>query len=47
MDHVESFDVAYGATEELARAAALDLSLYEVKAELDRAIERRQQALEE
>jgi hypothetical protein len=47
MDHVESFDVAYGATEEMARAAALDLSLYEVKAELDRAIERRQKALEE
>lgn len=47
MDHVESFDVAFGLTEELARAAALDLSLYEVKAELDQAIERRTQALEE
>ena len=47
MDHVESFDVAYGMTEEQARLAALDLSLYEVKAELDRAIERRRQATEE
>ena len=47
MDHVESFDVAYGLTDELARAAALDLSLYEVKAELDQAIERRHKALEE
>jgi hypothetical protein len=47
MDHVESFDVAYGLTEELARGAALDLSLYEVKAELDQAIERRNQALED
>jgi hypothetical protein len=47
MDHVESFDVAAGQTEELARLAALDLSLYEVKAELDQAIERRRIALEE
>ena len=47
MDHVESFDVAYGETEEKARMAAQDLSLYEVKAELDRAIERRRLALEE
>lgn len=47
MDHVESFDVAFGLTEELARSAALDLSLYEVKAELDRAIGRRDAALEE
>lgn len=47
MDHVESFDVAHGLTEDLARAAALDLSLYEVKDELDQAIGRRQQALEE
>jgi hypothetical protein len=46
MDHVESFDVATGKTEEQARLAARDLSLYEVKAELDRAIERRQKALE-
>jgi hypothetical protein len=47
MDHVESFDVAFGQTEEQARMAAHDLSLYEVKAELDQAIERRQKALEE
>lgn len=47
MDHTESDDVATGATEAEARAAALELSLYEVKAELDRAIERRRQALEE
>jgi hypothetical protein len=47
MDHVESGDVARGLTEQEARQAALDLSLYEVKAELDAAIERRRQALEE
>ena len=47
MDHVESGDVARGATEEEARRAALDLSLYEVKAELDAAIERRALALED
>lgn len=47
MDHVESGDVARGLTEEEARRAALDLSLYEVKAELDAAIERRREALEE
>jgi hypothetical protein len=46
MDHVESGDVARGATAAEARAAALELSLYEVKAELDRAIERRR-ALED
>ena len=34
-------------TEEQAKLAAQDLSLYEVKAELDRAIERRRQATEE
>jgi hypothetical protein len=47
MDHVESGDVASGATEASARAAAMDLSLYEVKAELDAAIERRRQDLED
>lgn len=47
MDHVESGDVARGATEAEARAAAMELSLYEVKAELDRSIERRRKALEE
>jgi hypothetical protein len=46
MDHVESGDVAVAATETEARQAALDLSLYEVKAELDAAIARRQ-ALED
>jgi hypothetical protein len=47
MDHCESGDVARGATEEEARNGALELTLYDVKAELDRAIERRQRALEE
>jgi hypothetical protein len=47
MDHVESRDVAMGATEEDARRAALELSLYEVKAELDAAIQRKNQDLEE
>ena len=46
MDHCESRDVAYGATEEAAKAAALELTLYEVRAELDAAIRRRQQELE-
>jgi hypothetical protein len=44
MDHCESGDVARGRTEDAARTAALELSLYEVKAELDRAIERRDAA---
>jgi hypothetical protein len=47
MDHVESGDVAYGTTEAEARLAALELSLYEVKSELDSAIERRRSALED
>lgn len=47
MDHVESGDVAIGATEADARAAAMELSLYEVRTELDRAIDRRREALEE
>jgi hypothetical protein len=47
MDHVESGDVARGRTEAEARQAALDLSLYEVKAELDAAIERRRVTLED
>jgi hypothetical protein len=45
MDHVESGDIAYGASEQEARQAALELSLYEVKAELDAAIARRREAL--
>jgi hypothetical protein len=47
MDHTESRDVASGSTEQEARDAALELSLYEVKAELDSAIARRLHALEE
>jgi hypothetical protein len=47
MSHVESGDVARGMTEDDARRAALDLSLYEVKAELDAAIERRRAALKD
>ncbi|MEX0907877.1 MAG: hypothetical protein WD054_06060 [Gemmatimonadota bacterium] len=46
MDHAESGDVARGSTEDEARQAAMDLSLYEIKAELDSAIERRR-ALED
>ncbi len=41
MDHLESGDVARADSEDAAHRAALDLSLYEVKAELDAAIERR------
>ena len=47
MGHVTSEDVAYGPTEADAREAALELTLYELKAELDRAIERRRELLEE
>ena len=47
MDHVESDDVATAATAEEARRAAMELSLYEIKAELDAAIARRRAALEE
>ncbi len=47
MGHLESGDVAYGADEEEARRGALELSLYEVKAELDAAIERRRPQQEE
>jgi hypothetical protein len=47
MDHLESGDVARGRTEAEARQAAMDLSLYEIKAELDAAIERRRAAMEE
>ncbi|MGH7552722.1 MAG: hypothetical protein ACREMQ_06800, partial [Longimicrobiales bacterium] len=47
MDHTESGDVAAGRTEADARRAALDLSLYEVKAELDAAIARRLATLED
>ena len=47
MEHVESGDVAAGATEAEARNRALELSLYEVKAELDAAITRKKRELEE
>ena len=46
MDHVESGDIAAGATEEEARQAAMELSLFEVKAELDAAIARRRLEME-
>ncbi|HUH11603.1 MAG TPA: hypothetical protein VMK65_00780 [Longimicrobiales bacterium] len=41
MGHVESGDVASGRTEEEARAATGNLTLWELKAELDAALERR------
>jgi hypothetical protein len=47
MGHVTSDDVARAGTEHEAREAALELTLYEVKAALDRAIERRRELLEE
>jgi hypothetical protein len=46
MDHLESGDVAAGETEEEARQRAYDLSLFEVRAELDAAIARRRAELE-
>lgn len=46
MGHVESGDIAYGATEDEARMAALDLTLFELKTELDAAIRRREEELE-
>lgn len=47
MQHVESGDVAHGATEEEARARAGELTLFEVRAELDAAIARRRAEAEE
>ncbi len=47
MGHVTSEDVAWARTEDEARAAALELTLYELKTELDRAIARRAELLEE
>lgn len=41
MGHVTSGDVARGGSEEDVREAVLDLTLYELKTELDRAIRRR------
>ncbi len=46
MDHAESGNVAFGASAEEARRNALEMSLYEVKAELDAAIERKRRELE-
>jgi hypothetical protein len=46
MEHTESGDIAFGATELEARNGALELNLYEVKAELDAAIERKRKDLE-
>ena len=46
MAHTESGDVAFGESPEAAKARALELSLYEVKAELDAAIQRKQNELE-
>lgn len=45
MDHAESGDIARGASAEEARQNALDLSLYEVRAELDAAIARKRTEL--
>ncbi|MGH7443392.1 MAG: hypothetical protein ACREKM_00875 [Longimicrobiales bacterium] len=43
MGHAESGDVASGDTEDAARQAALELTLYEIKTELDAAIARRRE----
>ena len=47
MEHTESGDVAFGETPEAARARALELTLYEVKSELDAAIARKTKSLED
>lgn len=47
MAHTESGDVAFGSTEVDARNRALELTLYEVKSELDQAIERKRNDLED
>lgn len=47
MGHVVSDDVVWGASEHEARERALELTLFELKEELDRAIERRRELLEE
>ena len=47
MEHTESGDVAFGESPDAARARALELTLYEVKAELDAAIQRKQSELED
>jgi hypothetical protein len=47
MAHTESGDVAFGNTEAEARQRALELTLYEVKTELDNAIARKRQDMED
>lgn len=47
MEHTESGDVAFGETPEAARNNALELTLYEIKAELDAAIERKKNEMED
>lgn len=47
MGHVTSADVARGGSEEEVREAALELTLYELKTELDRAIARRAELMGE
>jgi hypothetical protein len=47
MAHVESGDLSRGATAEAATQGLLELSLYEIKAELDAAIARRDSELED
>ncbi len=46
MGHVESGDVASADTEDAARDAAMKLTLYDLKTELDAAIRRREERLE-
>lgn len=47
MGHITSENVAYGKTETEARAAVLGFSLYQVKNELDRAITRHRDLMED
>ncbi|HUG40534.1 MAG TPA: hypothetical protein VMM12_08620 [Longimicrobiales bacterium] len=47
MGHVMSEDVVWGASEHEARERALDLTLYELKSELDRSIARHRSLLED
>ncbi len=47
MSHLTSDDVAHGTTEDDVRNTALDLTLYQLKSQLDRAIQQRRELLEE
>lgn len=47
MGHVVSEDLVWGRTEHEARERALDLTLYQLREELDRAIQRHRELLEE